>query len=69
MVHQPTLPPVQSAVKSFGKPASRSLNTLNGDQARDTAQLLWLDWYENNIPEPTKKKFVGSGEDVCLNSL
>ena len=69
MVHQPTLPPVQSAVRSFGKPASRSLNTLNGDQARDTAQLLWLDWYENNIPDKQPKKFVGSGEDVCLNNL
>jgi hypothetical protein len=67
MVHQPTLPPVQSAVKSFGKPSSRSLNTL--DQDRDTAQLLWLDWYENNIPDKQPKKFVGSGEDVCLNNL
>lgn len=69
MAPQLTLPLVQSAVKSLGKPASRSSNTLEGDQARDTAQLLWLDWYENNIPEQPKKKFVGSGEDVCLNTL
>ena len=67
MVHQPTLPPAQFAVKSFGKRALRSLNTL--DQDRDTAQLLWLDWYENNIPDKQPKKFVGSGEDVCLNNL
>lgn len=61
-----TQPLAQSVVKSSDKLASESSNTL--DQQLDAAQLMWADWWENGVYQH-KCKFVGSGEDVCLNML
>jgi len=66
MEHQLMQHPAQFVKKQLDKPASKSCSTP--DQQSDTAQQLWLDWWENNIPE-VKKKYIGSGEDVCLSSL
>lgn len=67
MALQQMQPHVLYAEKQFGTLEYKLSNTH--DQQLDQAQQLWSDWYENNIPDKQPKKFVGSGEDVCLNSL
>ena len=65
MEHQLMQRPAQSVKKQLEPRASVWYNTH--DQQLDTAQQLWADWWENQRPAP-KRMFVGSGEDVCLNT-
>jgi len=69
MEHQLMQPLAPYAEKQFGTLEYKLCSTH--DQLLDTAQQLWADWWQNGVyqrPTP-KRKFVGSGEDVCLNTL
>jgi len=71
MEHQPPQPPAQSVKKSSSKLVSDSWNTH--EQKLDRAQQIWTDLWENGVyQEPrheSKRVYIGSGEDVCLEML
>ena len=67
MGHQQALHPAQSVKKSSDKLALESWNTH--ERQLDMAQQLWTDWWENGVYQQTKRTYIGSGEDVCLEML
>ena len=67
MGHQQALHPAQSVKKSSDKLASESWNTH--EQKLDMAQQMWTDWRKKGVYKQTKRTYIGSGEDVCLEML
>jgi len=65
MEQQHPQPPAQSVKKSSSKLVSDSWNTH--EQKLDRAQQIWTDLWENGVYQ--ERKYIGSGEDVCLEML